>query len=537
MLSSFNFQLLFVSVASILSAGIILALTAWIFDKKRMNARQLLKEVEGQAVFLFDDTDLIDATPEAQRLFGDKTSDRPDWEHFLALLSPRYPELRSRLEKLADESQITIHPKDDETGWIEAEYWDGLARITLHDSTQDAHYGMSAIAIDALEDELNTLRSLAEDAPQLIWKQEEEGAITWANRAYLTLADALHPSATPGVTAWPPAKIFETIGPAPAHGQPSVRRVAIRIPGATDEDWFEVTSMRRGTGSIHFAMDSNSTVRAEVAQRHFVQTLTKTFANLSTGIAIFDRQRKLVMFNPALLDLTNLPVEFLSARPQIQAMLDRLREGRMLPEPKDYVSWRDQMTALENAATNGTYSEHWTLPGGQTYRVTGRPHPDGAIAFLFEDISAEISLTRRFRSEIELGHAVLDQVQEAIAVFSGSGTLTMTNKAYRELWESLPETTLTDIRLTEELHSWQNSCTPSSVWVELRGFLDDPLSQQEEWTKATRMKDGRMLNCRCKTLPGGSVMFGFSPGNSARIPALGEHDFRSTRSEEIPATA
>ena len=62
----------------------------------------------------------------------------------------------------------------------------------------------------------------------------------------------------------------------------------------------------------------------------------------------------------------------------------------MMPEPKDYRSWRQQMSDLEAAAQNGTYEETWALPTGQTYRVTGRPHPDGAVALLFEDISAEV---------------------------------------------------------------------------------------------------------------------------------------------------
>jgi hypothetical protein len=41
-------------------------------------------------------------------------------------------------------------------------------------------------------------------------------------------------------------------------------------------------------------------------------------------------------------------------------------------------------------------------------RVTGRPHPNGAIAFLFEDISQEVSLTRRFRTDLDLDRGILD---------------------------------------------------------------------------------------------------------------------------------
>ena len=48
-------------------------------------------------------------------------------------------------------------------------------------------------------------------------------------------------------------------------------------------------------------MDVTEIVRAQQAQKNFVQTLTKTFATLSIGLAIFDRNA-INAFNPALID-------------------------------------------------------------------------------------------------------------------------------------------------------------------------------------------------------------------------------------------
>ena len=76
----------------------------------------------------------------------------------------------------------------------------------------------------------------------------------------------------------------------------------------------------------------------------------------------------------------------------------------------------------------------WSLSGGQTYRVTGQPHPDGAIALLMEDITEEMSVTRSFRAETALGQSVIDAMDEAIAVFSSAGSLLMWNAAYEKLW-------------------------------------------------------------------------------------------------------
>jgi hypothetical protein len=87
------------------------------------------------------------------------------------------------------------------------------------------------------------------------------------------------------------------------------------------------------------------------------------------------------LFNPALIDLTALPADFLSARPNLLSFFDRLRDHRMMPEPKNYGSWRHQMADLVAAAADGRYQETWSLPSGAVYSVSGQPHPDGAVAF------------------------------------------------------------------------------------------------------------------------------------------------------------
>ena len=501
-------QTAFIALAATLGAGLVLAVLAVVFGETRRTARAMLKEAEARIVFLFDDEDLIDATQAGRSLIEQLGSGSTDWQKLLTALEPTYPTLGERLSSLAQKGRVRVEAADDDLGGaIEAEYWDGLARISLLPGPGEVS-PVEAISVSSMEGELTTLRALAEDAPQLIWRQDRDGRIIWANRAYLDLAEALTPPDPDCVAAWPPIRIFAGVGPAPDHGEASMRRVSIQVPGARDADWFEVTSLHRGSGSIHFAVDANGVVQAETARREFVQTLTKTFATLATGLAIFDRQRRLVMFNPALLDLTRLPVEFLSARPQIESVFDKLRELRVLPEPKDYGNWRQEISRLEAAAKDGTYGENWTLPDGQVYRVSGRPHPDGAIAFLFEDITAEVSLARRFRSEIELGQTVIDTIEDAVAVFSPSGTLIMSNAAYGSLWGLAAEDSLEDRRLSGEMAVWQSRSAPTPLWADLRSFA--ALSgQREQWRERIPMADGRKLDCRAIPVSGGALMMRF----------------------------
>jgi hypothetical protein len=73
--------------------------------------------------------------------------------------------------------------------------------------------------------------------------------------------------------------------------------------------------------------------------------------------------------------LLGLSPEYLSARPTLLSFFDNLRDHQIMPEPKNYRSWRESMAELVNAASEGSYLETWSLPSGLTYRVSGRPHP------------------------------------------------------------------------------------------------------------------------------------------------------------------
>jgi len=181
----------------------------------------------------------------------------------------------------------------------------------------------------------------------------------------------------------------------------------------------------------------------------------------------------------------------------------------MMPEPKDYSSWRDRIAELMAQAADGKYLETWSLSSGQTYRVNGRPHPDGAIAFLFEDISAEVSLTRRFRSELEMSQGVLDALEGAIAVFSPSGVLTHSNKAYRDMWRVDPDSSFVDMTIVDATRDWKNSCDASPIWADIREFV---MHQRDRavWDADVKMKDGLLLNCTISPLPSNASMVLFS---------------------------
>ncbi|MFU8864305.1 MAG: PAS-domain containing protein [Rhodobacterales bacterium] len=482
-------------------------------------------------VFLFEQRDLLQMTDAATVILegsdmadiqADDKAEPDDWARLVSLLGPRFtdlPEDPAALRHVGRKVMKAEEPSD--TGRLILEAWDDHIRLTLENPTV-----CSLAPSGDLEDEAACLRQAVTCAPYPIWQFDQSGHVRWANTAYLDLVarfksdDAMR---EPHVVKAIPS-LFDI--PLQATQDNVAFRVSITPAGAVTPYWFDIRSLKLEGGWMNYATDVNAVVNAEIAQRNFVQTLTKTFAQLSIGLAIFDRKRQLALFNPALIDLTALPAEFLSARPNLLSFFDRLRERRMMPEPKNYRSWRDQITDLVAAADTGQYRETWSLPSGLTYRISGRPHPDGAVAFLFEDISAEISSTRHFRSQLEVGQSVLNTLSQSIAVFSSSGVLAFSNSAYRAMWGIDPDSSFADISVNDASMHWQAGSLPTPVWGDLRDFVVQ-FGERSDWEAEVTLRDGRAVICRVVPLAGGTTLVTFEPEDT-HTPIPLDNNLRSS---------
>lgn len=501
--SLLSFVALTVLIAAFLGLLIVTPLT-----KTRLVARDSLFAADQiDTLFIFDGETLVDCSPAGRVLLASAPPLDTPRKRLLAALGEKFPDLESHLQSLETLGTFTLTmPQDTGTPLLlSAEWRGGLSYISLIDTKAAARgAGPDPIAHHAMSEEISLLRNTLAHAPLLIWRDTPSGDVIWANTAYLDRAKAQLPVGQD--LSWPLPKLFPPPDPAMDIKNP-VQRMQI---AGKDAEWFEVNILPDRTGRQCYAASINSLIGAETSLRDFMQTLAKTFAHLPIGLAIFDHKRQLQLFNPALLDLTDLPADFLSRKTSLSALLDALRERKIVPEPKDYREWRRQLLELERAASSGIFDEVWTLPEGQTYRVTGRPHPNGALAFLIEDISNEIGRSRRYRADIELSQAVLDTMEEAVAVFSDSGLLVSTNAAYARLWGQDHAEGLLEGSIDHLAFHWQSLSTATPLWAEVNAFCRN-MGERQPWQGQTRLLDGRLLTCRIHPLPAGATMIGFRP--------------------------
>lgn len=492
------FDIAIVIGAALGGAALIHVLGSWIAARAAVGSKA--SKGASSPVFLFDGDLLADATPEAHRMIKDAPKHLSERQATVAVFQDRFPTLDHVMSHIAAGGVEVLNAADAASQSLRVEDVDGQVRVTLVGASPDENQQLSeSAAQESLLREVNFLRDITDSAPHLIWVQNGEGRLTWANATYIRLSDQQLGIDRDATRRWPDQVIFEDFGQDTAQQGSVTRRIMIHHAETRKELWFDVTSRKLGKDILNFATHAGAAVKAEHSKVKAMQTSGRLFANLATGLAIFDQRRQLAIFNPRLTDLTRLQPSFLMTRPTLDRFLDALRESRVLPEPKDYASWRDQFSALEDAARAGTYCENWELIDGQTFRVTGKPYEDKSFVFMFDDITAEVNLTRRFKTDIETGQGVMDVQSHAIAVFTNNGTLVMSNKAYKDLWRSDHDGSMTSHQLRGEIATWQRFSSAAPAWGDLRTFIANP-DRATKWVDHLIHEDGRQIQCEAEKI-------------------------------------
>ncbi|RKF13395.1 PAS domain-containing protein [Roseovarius spongiae] len=440
----------------------------------------------GAASFLFEDGALIDHDAGA---LPDSGGSAVSWSDLRNWLTPRFPGLPANIEAMAGESIVVpSYDAPDDGATVELTRTGDTLRAILSDPPHACPAERHAALAEQAR--LAELRRALQAAPYPIWKTAADGTLIWRNAAC--------------------AQTFESCSlrknvPSPDPGHTSETRFS--IPGDTPSEprWFEVQSAASDGHVMHHAAEVTKIVRAETGQRNFLQTLTKTFAYLAIGLAVFDKNRQLALFNPALVDLTGLPPDFLSARPELMRVFDMLRDRQVMPEPRNYACWRTQVNEVIESARDGLYQETWSLPDDVTYRVTGRPHPDGAVAFLFEDITAEVLGARRYRAQLDLRQSALDALPEAVMVTGPNGVLSFCNEGATRLLGIDPDSSFADMGVTDLVRACDAAIPQSELWTRVeqalrRRSLPTPLREN------AHVAGRGAVSVRVEPLPGGARM-------------------------------
>src|ERR1700682_2553074 len=357
----------------------------------------------------------------------------------------------------------------------------------------------------ALLDENEILRAFLAAAPWPIWAKRAKGGLSYANAAYARATEAT--SVAGGID-----RDLELLDSSDRNDMDRAlndnaaftARLPIVVGG--ERRIYDVHALNLGDGSAGIAIDASEATALRAALVRMAEAHRRTLDQLSSGVAVFDVQRRLAFYNDSYRRLWDLDRAFLDSNPDDSSVLDRLRAARKVPEQPDFRAWKAKLHEAYRAVE--PEKDTWYLPDGRAVSVVTTPNPEGGVTYLFDDVTESLDLARRFDGLIRVQRETLDNLTEAVAVFGSNGRAQLFNPAFARMWKLSPEALREEPHI-ETVEAW---CTPlfddANTWRTLREAVTAIENRVEVPLKLER-KDGSVLDCMTMPLPDGATMLTF----------------------------
>ncbi len=264
-------------------------------------------------------------------------------------------------------------------------------------------------------------------------------------------------------------------------------------------------------GTIGFAVDRMALEKVEF-QRPGADR-DSVLEGLDSAIAIFGASTGLQYFNPAYARLWDLDADWLWAEPELGAILERLREARLLPEVADFRDFKRRQ--LERFETLGEPMEDLLhLPDGRTIRSIVNRHGKGGLVFVFEDVSDRLDLERSYKSLNAVQGASLDNLQEGVAVFGSDGRLKLSNPVFGGLWGLEEQALDGKFHVTAFVDHIRQRISVKGGWDDRswgahKNRVMARLMNRESSTGQIELANGTVVNYANVPLPDGAVLLSY----------------------------
>lgn len=351
-------------------------------------------------------------------------------------------------------------------------------------------------------------RAILDALPVPVWLRDKTLSLVWSNRAFVEASGAANTEQA--VAHQMALEKSETDLAAMARNAGQVheaRRFAV-VGGQRRALSFTHVPLENGT-IVGSGVDVTENVQADARLQQHLDAHSDTLDRLATAVAIFSRDQKLTFYNRAFAKLWALPETWLDSHPSDSEILDRLREGRKLPEQRDYQAWKRLRLGLYGQAAEYLPEELWHVPSGKTLRVVAQPHPFGGLTFLYEDVTERITLESSYNTLIKVQSATLNTLQEGVAVFGLDGKLKLYNASFARIWELTPKDLAGEPHVRAIAATCADKFGDARVWEGLIQAIVSGTAEQRELGEIER-NDRVILSLSLSPLPDGAILATFS---------------------------
>ncbi|MEW6641066.1 MAG: PAS-domain containing protein [Pseudomonadota bacterium] len=356
-----------------------------------------------------------------------------------------------------------------------------------------------------LHEETASLRAFAAALPWPVWSRRDDGTLLFANAAYAEATEATNVAdAITRNLELLDSGDRQAMAKALADRAHFEARLPVVIGG--QRRIFDVRALKMTGGNAGVAVDASEAAALTEALERMAEAHRRTLDQLSSGVAVFDGQRRLAFYNDSYRRLWSLDPAFLDSQPDDSSVLDRLRATRRIPEPPDFRQWKAKLHEAYRAVEPA--KDVWYLPDGRAVSVVTTPNPEGGVTYLFDDVTESLTLARQFDGLIRVQRETLDNLAEAVAVFGSNGRAQLFNPAFARMWKLSPEA-LEEHPHIETVEAW---CRPlfdeAATWRTIRDAVTG-IDNRKPVPLRLERKDGSVLDCMAMPLPDGATMLTF----------------------------
>jgi signal transduction histidine kinase len=353
------------------------------------------------------------------------------------------------------------------------------------------------------EGALEGLRRALETADMPAWTREADGRIVWCNRPYAGAVDAPdEQSAIDGSgELFDPAVRREATVAVKESGAWS-RRASAVVGGARRT--FDAVEARTRVGSAGLARDVSEIVALKAEMERNEDDYSRMIDRLSTAVAIFDKAKRLTLYNAAYCQIWSLEPAFLDQGPSDGEILDRLRAKRQLPEQVDFRAWKTQQLGAYQAIEPS--ESVWHLPDGRALRVVTSPNPKGGVTYLYDDATQSYALASQVTALTHVQGETLDALKEGVAAFGADGRMKLFNPAFAELWGIDSEILRDRPHIDAIARACEPLCGDPELFNEIRTVIVDLPERRKSRAVRIECTDGLILDCAALPLPDGATL-------------------------------
>lgn len=385
-----------------------------------------------------------------------------------------------------------------------------------------------ARSLHALAADATYLKALIDALPMPVWLRDEDLSVLMVNQAYARAVEAASPEAAlhdqVELAADDTVREARALAArARASGEPRSAEFHLVLAGARRLAHVTEIPISVGDSLLTVGLVQDHTRIEELQEQlaHHVSAQVEVLERLSTAIAIYTTDTRLAFFNTAFLKLWRMERDWLESQPTYGAVMDSLRDRRLLPETADYRALKEEelkrfISLIEPIETL------MHLPDGRTLRRVVSPHPYGGLIFTYEDFTDTLAMERSFNTAMAVQRATLDHLHEGLAVFGDDRRLKLSNPAFARMWGLSADDLTGEPHLNELVERlrpyFEGRPDRASTWAPARERLLSQVGDRQGGEWRLERQDGMILDCAAVPLPDGASLVAFlDVTDSARV--------------------